>query len=87
MYTHTHTHTHTHTQVSCNLSSIVLFDTLSLDFEVAEILLVTFGGQTRALSSYATPKEGKAWQLNQRLSPSEKLQVKVSLLFIVHSLP
>ena len=75
--------------MSCNLSSIFLFDTLSLDFEVAEILLVTFGGQMRALSSYATPKEGKAWQLNQRLSPSEKLQVKVSLFFwfIVRSFP
>ena len=65
-------------QVSCHLSSIVLFDTLSLDFEIAEVLLVAFGEQTRALSSYATPKEGVAWQLNQRLSPREKLQVKVS---------
>lgn len=81
----TYTRTHTYTllcnvlQVSCQLSSIVLFDTLSLDFEISEALLVTFGGQTRALSSYAAPKEGVAWQLKQRLSPSEKLQVKVHL--------
>ena len=31
----------------------------------------------RALSSFATPKEGVAWQLNQNLTPPEKLRVKV----------
>ena len=66
-------------QVSCHLSSIVLFDTLSLDFEIAEVVLVTYGGQMRSLSSYTAPKEGVACQLNQRLAPPEKLHVKVSL--------
>ena len=83
-FTHTHTmythlQTHVHMQVSCHLSSIVFFDTLSMDFEIAEVVLVAYGGQTRALSSYAAPKEGVACQLNQRLTPSEKLHVKVDL--------
>ena len=90
-HTHTYTCTNTHnyayirTQVPCHLNSIVLFDTLSLDFEIAEVLLVAFGGQTRTLTSYAMPKEGVAWQLNQRLSPPEKLHVKVSIttLYVV----
>ena len=80
-YTHTHTHTHTqnytHMQTPCLLNSIVLFDTLSLDFEIAEVILASYSGQTRALSPLATPKEGVAWQLNQRLSPPENLHVKV----------
>ena len=64
-------------QVPSALNSIVLFDTLSLDFEISEAIIINYGGQMRSLTSQATPKEGVAWQLNQRLAPPEKIRVKV----------
>ena len=89
---HTLSVTRTHScQVACVLNSIVLFDTLSLDFEIAEVVFVSYGGQMRSLSSFTTPQEGVAWQLNQRLSPPEKLHVKVyhvlHCLMIVYMTP
>lgn len=70
-------------QAPCVLNSVVLFDTLSLDFEISEAVMIAYGGQVRSLTSAATPKEGVAWQLNQHMTPSDKLRIKVE--FIVMS--
>ena len=59
------------------LASVVLFDTLSFDFQISSIMLLSSDGKQKSIIE--EPIAGFEYRLNQKIDPSEKILVKVSL--------
>jgi len=58
------------------LYAVVLFDPLAADFNIDSVSLVIYGGQQRLLGG-ARALQGVGIQINQKISPSDRIHVKV----------
>ena len=63
-------------QTAQTLSSVVLFDTLSFDFQINSIILESNDGKQKSVMDESANRFEH--RLNQKIDPSEKILVKVS---------
>ena len=52
---------------------------LAPEYSIEEVNLVMYGGRIKPLVSQATPSQGSGLYLAQRITPPDKVNVKVSL--------
>lgn len=57
---------------------MVLFDVLAPEFLIDNIELVMFGGHTKCIDPQAKTTNGSGVFLGQRITPPDKVNVKVS---------